>query len=116
MKNILLLIVSCCLSIVATQASAGFLTLFLARSHPNCPQALPMHHAKFRASFEAAAECQCHSSGMPRSMCKDMKALYSRMLFVFGSVQKACEFQRDTPTKTCLANWRVYLKNSRLGS
>ncbi|KTD23818.1 Uncharacterised protein [Legionella lansingensis] len=74
-----------------------------------CPNALPTNHPSFCASFKTAATCYCVSSGLPAGMCQDMNALYSRMISVFGSLQKACESQRYTTPQDCMDNWNCYL-------
>lgn len=74
-----------------------------------CTNALPTNDPGFCPSFKVAATCYCTSSGLPAGMCQDMNALYSRMLSVFGSLQKACEYQRYTSTQDCMDNWNCYL-------
>jgi hypothetical protein len=73
-----------------------------------CPLAVPTNDVNFCASFKAVAPCYCTSSGLPASMCQDMNVLYSRMIAVFGSLQKACEYQRYTSTQDCVDNWNCY--------
>ncbi|WP_173236757.1 hypothetical protein [Legionella antarctica] len=74
----------------------------------SCPGALPTDHVNFCASFRTAATCYCTSSGLPAGMCQDMTALYNRLIGVFGSLQKACEYQRYTTTQDCMDNWNCY--------
>lgn len=74
----------------------------------SCPSALPTNHSGFCASFKAAAECYCTSTGLPRAMCNNMSKIYSRMVALYGSVQRACEFQHNTSTQTCLDDWQCY--------
>jgi hypothetical protein len=74
-----------------------------------CAKALPTDSPKFCASFKVAATCYCTSSGLPAGMCQDMNALYKRMVGVFGTLQKACEFQKYTSTQDCMDNWNCYL-------
>lgn len=73
-----------------------------------CPQAVPASNPTFCASFKAVAACHCTSSGLPSSMCNDMNAIYSRMISIFGSVQKACAYQKDTTTRICIDDWNCY--------
>lgn len=86
-----------------------FLVCFLGFSaFAECPKALPTNHVNFCASFKSVAICHCTSSGLPSGMCQDMNALYSRMLSVFGSLQRACAFQRSTTPQDCIDNWECY--------
>lgn len=74
----------------------------------DCPRALPTNSPGFCASFRTAAVCYCTSSGLPAGMCQNMKALYERMILVFGSLQRACEHQKYTTTQDCIDNWQCY--------
>ena len=74
-----------------------------------CPMAVPTNNVNFCASFKAVATCHCTSSGLPSGMCQDINALYNRMLIVFGSLQKACEYQHHTSTPICMDNWNCFL-------
>lgn len=78
-------------------------TLFL-----SCPQAVSDDDPGFCASFQSVAQCHCMEAGLPQPMCADMKALYNRMVGIFGSQQKACEYQKDTDTQTCMDYWNCY--------
>ena len=73
-----------------------------------CKQATPTNDPGFCTSFKSVAECHCTESGLPKSMCQDMKQLYDRMISIFGSLQKACEYQHDTDTQTCIDDWNCY--------
>lgn len=86
---------------------AFFVSIFSASLFA-CSSALPTDSAGFCPSFKIAATCYCTTSGLPAGMCKDMNALYNRMLIVFGSLQKACEFQHYTSTQDCVDNWSCY--------
>lgn len=74
----------------------------------NCPFATDSSDAGFCQSFKAAAECRCGASGLPKGMCTNMSLLYTRMISMFGSLERACQFQHDTPTETCLEDWQCY--------
>lgn len=74
----------------------------------SCPGAASTDAVNFCASFKTAATCYCTASGLPGSMCQDMNALYNRMIIIFGSLQKACEFQKHTTTQVCMDNWNCY--------
>lgn len=73
-----------------------------------CPQALPTDNPNFCPSFRTSATCHCTAKGMPKSLCQDLDKMYDRMVGMFGSLQKACAFQKDTPTQTCIDDWNCY--------
>lgn len=73
-----------------------------------CGSALPTNNVNFCSSFEKVAPCYCTSSGLPSGMCQDMDALYKRMIAVFGTLKKACEYQKYTSTQDCVDNWTCY--------
>ncbi len=75
-----------------------------------CTNALPTNNAGFCSSFKTAATCYCTSSSFPAGMCQDMEALYNRMMGVFGSLEKACAFQKYTDPQDCIDNWNCYRK------
>lgn len=81
---------------------------FASEIYSKCPQAVQDDQPGFCPSFRSVAECHCVESGLPKGMCQDMKALYSRMISMFGSLQKACEYQHDTATQTCIDVWNCY--------
>ncbi|OGT36505.1 MAG: hypothetical protein A3F11_11790 [Gammaproteobacteria bacterium RIFCSPHIGHO2_12_FULL_37_14] len=87
---------------------SDILKYFIATKHAQCPFADPVVSANFCASFKTAAECRCTSSGLPSGMCKDMTAIYNRMVSVFGSQQKACDYQKDVSTQECMDDWNCY--------
>ncbi|MFA6301822.1 MAG: hypothetical protein WC627_01645 [Legionella sp.] len=73
-----------------------------------CARAVPTDNVNFCSSFKSVATCHCTASGLPTEMCKDMGAIYSRMLSVFGSLQRACEYQKATSPQDCVDNWNCY--------
>jgi hypothetical protein len=73
-----------------------------------CPRAVPMDNPGFCPSFKSVAVCHCIAKGLPAGMCQDMNALYSRMIAMFGTLQKACEYQHDTSAQDCVDNWNCY--------
>lgn len=73
-----------------------------------CSNAAPTDDASFCTSFKAAATCYCISSGLPNGMCQDMNTLYNRMMVVFGSLQKACNYQHYTTQQDCVDNWKCF--------
>ena len=74
----------------------------------SCPIATPTHSLEFCNSFKIAAQCHCTSSGLPKGMCVNMHSLYDRMISMFGSLHKACEYQHDTTTQNCIDSWNCY--------
>lgn len=90
---------------------SGFLYILSASAMANtlaCPYAKATDDVNFCPSFRTAAVCHCTSSGLPPTMCQDMNAIYNRMLSVFGSLQRACEYQKATTTQDCIDNWNCY--------
>ena len=76
----------------------------------SCSIAAPTDSLTFCSTFKVAATCYCTSSGLPSGMCQDMNALYNRMMIVFGSLQKACDYQHYTTPQDCVDNWTCYLR------
>ncbi|MDP3559196.1 MAG: hypothetical protein Q8R79_02425 [Legionellaceae bacterium] len=73
-----------------------------------CPKALPTEDVNFCASFKSVATCHCTASGLPLSLCQDMGILYQRMIIIFKSLEKACEYQKYTSAQDCIDNWNCY--------
>lgn len=73
-----------------------------------CKNAVPTNDPSFCPSFKTAATCYCSASGVPTIMCQDMTKLYNRMLSVFGTLEKACGFQKYTSIQDCIDNWNCY--------
>lgn len=84
------------------------LGLLLSLSLHACPRAVPTDDPGFCASFKSVAICHCRDSGLPSGMCQDMNALYGRMMAVFGSLKKACDYQKHTTSQDCIDNWNCY--------
>ncbi len=74
----------------------------------SCSNAVPTDSPNFCASFKTVAPCYCTSSGLPSMMCQDMNVLYARMISVFGTLKKACEYQKYTSPQDCIDNWNCY--------
>jgi len=81
---------------------------FAATIYASCPKAVPTNNPGFCGSFKSVATCHCTSSGLPSGMCQDMNVIYKRMISIFGSVQKACEYQKDTSVQDCMNDWLCY--------
>ncbi len=86
---------------------------FSAFAFSGCPQAVSDDNPGFCSSFKSVAECHCKESGLPTGMCRDMEALYKRMMSTFGSLQKVCEYQTDTSVQTCIDDWVCYRQGGR---
>jgi hypothetical protein len=78
-----------------------------------CGQAAATSDVNFCASFRAVAQCHCVSSGLPAGICQDMNVLYSRMISIFGSVESACAYQKDTTVQNCINDWNCFKKGGR---
>ena len=94
--------------IAAHAFAAPDISHLLITIHSHCPHADPISSPNFCASFKSIAECHCIASGLPAGMCKDMNAIYNRMLSVFGSQQKACDYQKDVSAQECMDDWNCY--------
>lgn len=79
----------------------------------SCPHASPTTDPNFCSTFATAAICGCLATGIPSAFCKDPKSIYSRMISVFGSLQRACEYQHDTSTQDCVNGWSCYINGGR---
>ncbi len=75
----------------------------------SCPQALPADDIGFCKSFQAVAQCHCQSSGLPAKMCSNVSQVYQRMISTFGSIERACKYQKDTSYENCMQDWKCYL-------
>jgi len=82
---------------------------FISTESFSCNNALPTDDPNFCSSFKSVATCYCTSSGLPSGMCQNMNTLYARMISIFGSLQKACEYQTSTTPQDCVNNWNCYL-------
>lgn len=91
-----------------TLAASIFVSLSFSVYAGGCPNASLPSDANFCASFKAAAECHCRSSGLRPDMCKNYDMIYKRMIATFGSVQRACEFQHDINTQECIDDWNCF--------
>ena len=74
----------------------------------NCPQAVAADDENFCSSFQSVAQCHCQASGLPASMCNNVSLVYRRMIITFGNIERACMFQKETSTATCLEYWRCF--------
>jgi hypothetical protein len=75
-----------------------------------CPMAFPTNDPRFCPSFQAAATCRCIAQGVPQGMCKDTNVIYDRMIAMFKTVERACNFQHDTTPQECMDDWSCYRK------
>ena len=84
--------------------------LFTSIAYANsCPQAVAVDDPGFCQSFSQVAQCHCQSSGLPARMCSNIQLVYQRMVSTFGSVERACKYQRDTSYENCMQDWACYL-------
>ncbi len=74
-----------------------------------CPNASPVNAPNFCSSFKTAASCNC-SATLPKSFCNQMRPLYSRMTSMFGTLERACSYQKKTSKEECMDDWNCYLK------
>ena len=77
-------------------------------SHATCPTAAPNTTPEFCESFKSVAKCHCMASGLSDGMCSDMNTLYQRMLVVFRSLERACNYQQNTSPQDCIDSWNCY--------
>jgi hypothetical protein len=70
---------------------------------------------EFCKAFEEIARCHCTNSGLPSRLCQNVQSIYSRMISTFGSIDKACRFQKDTSQNNCIDAWKCYLQGGELG-
>lgn len=82
--------------------------LSLSTAFAACTNAVPTDNPNFCASFKSSAICQCIAHGLPSVMCQDMNMLYARLISVFGSLRKACEYQKYTSVEDCMDSWNCY--------
>lgn len=75
----------------------------------SCPQAVAIDDPGFCQSFAQVAQCHCQSSGLPARMCNNVQLVYQRMISTFGSIERACNYQKDTSYQNCIADWKCYL-------
>lgn len=85
-----------------------YVVTFFSTAQAACAIAAPTSSPAFCDSFKAVAQCHCVSSGLPKGMCVNMHSLYDRMISMFGSLHKACEYQHDTSTQNCIDSWDCY--------
>lgn len=74
----------------------------------HCPSGLRSDDPDFCAQFQSIAICHCTAHWLPKWMCHDMEKLYRRMIFIYGTVEKACQNQKDTLPETCIDHWECY--------
>lgn len=79
-----------------------------------CSQALPIDNPGFCQSFAEAASCYCQSQGLPARMCSNLRLIYNRMISTFGSIDKACRYQKENTYQNCLDDWNCFLNGGVL--
>lgn len=78
-----------------------------------CDPAVPATAANFCPSFKAAVYCYCTDVWKAGGVCADMNRVYEIMMATHGSLDRACEFQKNTTKQICLDNWNCYRKGGR---
>ena len=81
-----------------------------------CPKVSAYDTPEFCGMFESIARCHCQASGLSAKMCSNVPLIYSRMLSTFGSIERACRFQKDTTPQNCIDAWQCYLKGGQLAN
>lgn len=74
-----------------------------------CPGAAATNDPSFCPTFETSARCHCVEHGLPSSACQDVHKVYTRMLALYQTVQRACASQHDTDLQTCIDDWTCYI-------
>ena len=104
------------IKMIVCTVSLVFSMMTCAAFSASCPHAEPSNSPGFCASFKVSAKCYCMSSKLSEGMCADMKLLYTRMISIFGTVQRACDFQRDTSPSDCVDAWHCFLDGGMTSS
>src|SRR3990167_11524562 len=101
------IIILCCFPCFAftTHSPVPYL---VAPTNSNCPLGLPDNDPKFCDYFREAAKCRCMASGLPEGMCNNMDLIFSRMISIYGSAERACQFQKDTSYQDCIDHVNCY--------
>jgi len=79
----------------------------------NCPVTPPYDAPEYCSSFEVIARCYCMGSGLPAKICQDVHLVYSRMMATFGSLDRACKFQKNSSYHQCMDSWQCYLNGGQ---
>jgi hypothetical protein len=95
-------------SMLTLTSAHASLTHYFVPFAASCGNAVDTDHPGFCSSFKTVAVCYCINSGLPPLMCQDMDMLYARLISVFGSIQKACEYQKDTSPGKCMDDWHCF--------
>lgn len=78
-----------------------------------CAKAVAPSNPGFCPSFKSVAACQCVTRGMPATLCNDMGKLHAKMISMFGTIQAACNYQKDTTPQECMDDWSCYLNGGK---
>lgn len=84
------------------------ISTYAMKSASSCELALPTDDPSFCSSFKSVAACHCKEYGLPDGVCQNMNSIYKLMLVRHGTLQRACEYQKDTPTQDCIDAWNCY--------
>lgn len=87
---------------------AGCLLSICSVSQADCPSADPASPG-FCDAFKAASVCYCTSyATLPKNRCSNMALVYKMMVASLGTLQRACDFQRNTSAQECIDDWNCY--------
>jgi hypothetical protein len=79
-----------------------------------CNDAADTSSSNFCPTFRSSVYCYCTDVWkMPGTLCQDMNRVYSMMVDTHGSLERACEFQKNTPKQRCIDNWNCYHNGGR---
>jgi hypothetical protein len=87
---------------------------FLTSSAHACLKIDDFASPEFCQVFSEIARCHCNHSGLPSRLCQNVQDIYRRMIATFGSIEKACRFQKDTSQENCMNAWKCYLQGGQL--
>jgi hypothetical protein len=79
-----------------------------------CGKASAYDTPEFCQNFQEIAKCHCVASGLTARMCSNVPQIYNRMISAFGSIERACRFQKDTSVQNCVDAWQCYQQGGQL--
>ena len=90
--------------------------LFISNNVFSCATIGDFESSNFCQAFDEIAKCHCAQTGLPAKLCQNVSLIYSRMISTFGSIEKACRFQKDTSLKNCIDAWKCYREGGQLSN
>ncbi|PJD91519.1 MAG: hypothetical protein CK424_06845 [Legionella sp.] len=86
----------------------SFLLSIYSFSYADCPSVDPASPG-FCDAFKASSACYCASyNTLPKGKCANMTLIYKMMVASLGSLQRACDWQRNTTAQECIDDWNCY--------